>query len=101
MLNRKTLSIQSSERSGVCTLYPPVLPLFVGKQFPSNYTPLSGFLLSPMVGVMSARKRYSIRLHMADVSLGRMFLHLVFAMRAGHWRSHCDGIRRELPWGPT
>ena len=28
---------------------------------------------------------------------GRIALHLICALRAGHWRWHCAGIRREMP----
>ena len=35
-------------------------------------------------------------LYLSQKCWGRSCLHLAAAMRAGHWRSHLAGIRREI-----
>jgi hypothetical protein len=37
-----------------------------------------------------------MKLYLSQTRCGRMCLHLVAALRAGHWRWHLVGIEREL-----
>jgi hypothetical protein len=37
-----------------------------------------------------------MKLYLSQRSMGRSCLHLAAALRAGHWRWHLAGIRREI-----
>ena len=38
-----------------------------------------------------------MKLCLSQMRMGRVCLHLVAALRAGHWRWHLAGIEREMP----
>ena len=42
-----------------------------------------------------------MKLYLCQRSWGRSCLHLMAALRAGHWRWHLAGIRREMPLSRT
>jgi len=43
-------------------------------------------------------KERTMALHLSQEPLGRVCLHFVAALRAGHWGWHLAGIGREIEW---